>query len=113
MIYIVEDDRSVREAIALLLEETGIEACCFADGESFLQGARVADDDLVFVDLQLPGVQGADLIQRLRAKAKPPHIVAMSGKRLSEISQDFQGNERPPLLRKPLRAESLFKFIDR
>ncbi|SDQ84688.1 Response regulator receiver domain-containing protein [Pseudovibrio sp. Tun.PSC04-5.I4] len=111
VIYLVEDDASVRDAIAEMFES--LELCCaaFADGESFLRGASPNVDDTVFVDLHLPGVAGADLIKKVAALDEAPQIVAISGQPLWKISRELPKITSTPVVRKPLKEQDLLIFI--
>ena len=66
-IFLVDDDASVRDSLALLLSLSGLRTQTFADGESFLTSYR---DDLVgciLTDLRMPGMSGLELQRRLTA----------------------------------------------
>jgi CheY-like chemotaxis protein len=61
----------------------------------------------VIVDLLLPGVSGAEVIDRLQKFELPPHIVALSGQPRREINKQPRGKNVAHLLRKPLTADAL------
>jgi len=58
IVYVVDDDRSICEAIANLLDAVGIEARCFASAEAFLAGERPAVPSCLVLDVRLPGLSG-------------------------------------------------------
>lgn len=62
----VEDDPDVAESFRLLLEIIGSEVCIAADGPGALDLARRFRPDVVFVDLDLPGMDGYEVAARLR-----------------------------------------------
>ena len=66
MIYIVEDDSSIRELEQYALQTNGYEAKGFADGASFWLGVRAALPDLVILDVMLPDEDGYQILSRLR-----------------------------------------------
>jgi two-component system, OmpR family, alkaline phosphatase synthesis response regulator PhoP len=66
-ILIVEDHPTMREAMRLVLEHEGFEINVAADGQSALQMARSDPPDLMFLDMNLPGASGADILQQLKA----------------------------------------------
>lgn len=66
-ILIVEDHPTMREAMRMVLEHEGHEILEAADGTSALATVREQKPDLVFLDLNIPGVSGDDVLVRLKA----------------------------------------------
>ena len=69
MIYCVEDDESIRDIEVYALRATGMEAEGFADGASFLAALEKRTPDLAVLDVMLPGMDGLELLRRIRADA--------------------------------------------
>ena len=67
MIYCVEDDASIREIELYTLRSTGFEARGFQDGEGFLAALESQTPELVILDVMLPGTDGVELLQHLKA----------------------------------------------
>jgi two-component system alkaline phosphatase synthesis response regulator PhoP len=67
-ILIVEDHPTMREAMRLVLEHEGFEIREAADGPSALRLAREQPPDLMFLDLNIPGASGADVLRELKAE---------------------------------------------
>ncbi|MCP1338839.1 response regulator transcription factor [Idiomarina sp. M1R2S28] len=65
-ILIVEDDTVLRELLEFLLQREGYETQCCNDGSAAQEWLQTYTPDLVLLDLQLPIVSGAQLIQWLR-----------------------------------------------
>lgn len=70
MIWCVEDDASIRDIEVYTLTSTGFEARGFADGVSFWAALQTEKPDLVVLDVMLPGVDGIELLQRMKASAE-------------------------------------------
>lgn len=66
-ILIVEDHPTMREAMRLVLEHEGFVIREAADGASALAMARERPPDLMFLDLNIPGASGADVLRQLKA----------------------------------------------
>jgi CheY-like chemotaxis protein len=66
-ILIVEDHPTMREAMRLVLEHEGFDINVAADGQSALTMARSGPPDLMFLDMNLPGASGADILRQLKA----------------------------------------------
>ena len=69
MIYYVEDDESIRDIEVYALRATGMEAEGFADGASFLAALEKRTPDLAVLDVMLPGMDGLEILRRIRADA--------------------------------------------
>ena len=65
-ILIVEDHPTMREAMKLVLEHEGFEIREAADGHAALRMAREDPPDLVFLDLNIPGTPGAEVLRALK-----------------------------------------------
>ncbi len=70
MIWCVEDDASIRDIEVYTLTSTGFDARGFDDGVSFWSALQTQKPDLVVLDVMLPGVDGIELLQRMKASAE-------------------------------------------
>ena len=66
MIWCVEDDESIRDIETYSLQMTGFTARGFEDGGSFLEALKEEKPDLVILDIMLPGMDGVELLRRLK-----------------------------------------------
>jgi FixJ family two-component response regulator len=106
-IHLLEDDAGVNEALSLLFAHFNFDVVRHRDAESLL-GAQPPDgDDIVFVDLNLPGASGADAIRWLQSLRHPPLIVVISGQSQTVIRSELAGMEVAAVLRKPLHQEAI------
>jgi DNA-binding response OmpR family regulator len=75
-ILVIDDDESLRDTIALMLEQEGFRALPAADGKTGYEMALAHKPDLALVDLRLPGMSGIEICKQLRASgARTPLIV--------------------------------------
>ena len=70
MIWCVEDDTSIRELETYALNTTGLDACGFEDGQIFWDTLQEKQPDLVVLDVMLPGIDGIELLTRMKASEK-------------------------------------------
>ena len=67
MIWCVEDDASIRDIELYALRAAGLEAEGFPDGDSFWRALQSRKPELVVLDVMLPGIDGTELLRRMRA----------------------------------------------
>ena len=77
-ILVIDDDESLRDTIAVMLEQEGFRAVQAADGRAGFEKAVTIKPDLVLVDLRLPGMSGAEICKHLRAAQSPTPIIVLS-----------------------------------
>lgn len=66
MIWCVEDDASIRDIELYALNSAGFETKGFEDGTSFWEALKKEKPDLVILDIMLPGMDGIELLQKMR-----------------------------------------------
>ena len=66
MIWCVEDDAGIREIELYTLRAAGFKVRAFADGTSFWNALKEEKPELVLLDVMLPGLDGMELLRRLR-----------------------------------------------
>jgi len=76
---IVDDERSIREGLAKTLRRMGHEADVCSDGASALDCFRQGDYDLVFLDLKMPGLDGMEVLARMRELDPEVIVVIITG----------------------------------
>jgi len=84
-IVVAEDDSAIRDLLAHHLEREGFSVVAVADGHAALRRARHAAD-LVVLDIGLPGVDGYDVIRRLRREERSVPIVMLTA-RIDEVDR--------------------------
>ena len=77
-ILVIDDDESLRETIAVLLEREGFRALLASDGKSGIDQAILARPQLILVDLRLPDTSGFEICRKLRSSGITTPIIALS-----------------------------------
>lgn len=77
MIYLVEDDKSIRELLVYTLNNSGLPANGFEKPSEFYRELRADDADLIILDIMLPECDGLTMLKNLRADEKTKHIPVM------------------------------------
>jgi RNA polymerase sigma factor (sigma-70 family) len=77
-IFVVDDDRGVRDSLTLLLGLRGYSIHAFADGESFLSAVDAHSRGCVLLDLRMPGIDGLQVQKELAARDITMPIIIMT-----------------------------------
>ena len=64
-VFIVDDDRGLRQAIQDLVESVGLRAEAYATGQEFLRRQRTSDPSCLVLDVRLPQMSGLDFQRQL------------------------------------------------
>jgi len=78
-VYIVDDDPSVRDSLALMLGLDGYRVALYANAEAFLAALREEWTGCVLADLRLPGASGVELQAALRARGSGLPVIIITG----------------------------------
>ncbi|MEW6073228.1 MAG: ATP-binding protein [Planctomycetota bacterium] len=110
-ILLIDDDPQVLETLRILVELMGYEVADFRMAEEALVRVDESEFDLVITDLSMPGVSGADVIERLRRRHPDLPVVVLTGLGgPAPVSQRAAGSIRA-VLRKPITLEVLRSSI--
>jgi CheY-like chemotaxis protein len=115
-VLVVEDDAYVRDYLSAALETagSGYQVVPAANGRE--AAARLADGgaDLVLTDLNMPEMNGVELVRHLRADHPTVRIVLMSGASADWLPELVrEGLEDLPLLTKPVSVSQLIDLVGR
>jgi len=113
MISIIDDDRSVREAVKSLIRSLGYEAVTFASAEEYLGADSDCDSECIITDVQMPGMTGIDLQDRLIADGYRRPIILMSALSAEDAGADASTTAASRFLKKPFSDERLIDCLDR
>src|SRR5438552_10525897 len=79
-LLVVEDDRTLRQALVFNLSREGYEPVTAADGENALAIARAQRLDLILLDVMLPGMSGVEVLRTLRREGIDTPVIIVSAK---------------------------------
>jgi DNA-binding response OmpR family regulator len=77
-VLVIDDDPSLRDTIAVILEQSEFRPLLAPDGVAGLESALLNKPDLILVDLRLPGLSGSEICQQLRQSGSSVPIIALS-----------------------------------
>jgi two-component system, LuxR family, response regulator FixJ len=107
---IVDDDTSVRTALARALRGNGIRAETFKSAEEYLHRAVVGEPDCIVLDIHLAGMSGFELQDLLGSRGVAPPIVFITGHD-DLFSQSARIQRAVGCLRKPFATSALIELM--
>jgi FixJ family two-component response regulator len=111
IVYIVDDDLSVRQALSSVIRSTGLRAETFASAAEFLAHPRSAAPSCLVLDIVLPGASGLDLLRSLAAADDPIPIVFITGHGTIPMGVHAIKSGALEFLTKPFREADLLAAV--
>jgi FixJ family two-component response regulator len=110
IVFVVDDDVSVRESLELLIRSAGWQPETFASAQEFLSRPRVLAPSCLVLDVSLPGLNGLDLQKRLAERTDVP-IIFITG--FGDVPMTVQAMKAGAVefLTKPFKDELLVSAI--
>jgi FixJ family two-component response regulator len=113
MVSIVDDDESVRNGISSLIRSFGWETSVFSSAQDFLDSGLASTVDCVITDVQMPGMTGLELQQRLIADGHKMPIIFITAYDLDGIRKQALDNGATCFLLKPIDADTIIRYLER
>ncbi len=111
IVFVVDDDVSVRESLELLIQNEGWQAETFASAQEFLDHPRAALPSCLILDVSLPGLNGLELQQRVAAERTDMPIIFITGHGDIPMTVHAMKAGAIEFLTKPFNDEALLNAI--
>jgi FixJ family two-component response regulator len=111
IVFVVDDDPSVREAIASLVRSVHVDVACFDSGRPFLEAPPVDRPACLVLDVRLPGSSGLDLQRELRARGIGIPIIFLTAYGDVRMTVRAMKEGAVEFLIKPFRDQDLLDAI--
>jgi FixJ family two-component response regulator len=112
MVYVIDDDASVRDALSNLLESVGLYAELFGSTEEFLKAERPALPSCLVLDVTLPGMNGLEFQEMLTKTGNPIPIVFITAFGDIPMTSKAMKAGAVEFLAKPFQKDDLLTAID-
>ncbi len=110
IVFVVDDDSRVREALSDLLSSMGLRVAAFSAAKDFLEYEKPDDPACLVLDLELPDINGLELQQELAANGPPIVFITGHGDVRSSVRAMKAGAIE--FLSKPFGDEELLRAIE-
>jgi CheY-like chemotaxis protein len=114
-LLLCDDSPVERMALGHYLRRAGYEVDEAGDGQTAISQLQNREVDAILLDLQMPGMNGFDVLSYLQKHRKGLPVVLLSGMPLDQIQQEIHGlpsRELPPLFLKPIDLDQLMQVLD-
>lgn len=79
-ILVVDDDRDIRDLVAIKLESAGLEVETRADGSQALEAASEGDWSVIVLDVMMPGMSGIDVLRVIRERGDRTPVILLTAR---------------------------------
>ncbi len=111
LVSIVDDDLSVRDSLKLLFESAEFDAEVFASAEEFLIAGNLAESSCLVLDVQLPGISGIELQDRLRSAGNHTTVIFITAHPDEHSRQHALNAGASKFFSKPFSGEDLLNAV--
>ena len=111
LIYVVDDDASVRKALTMLFRSADMEVKTFEAAEDFLKSRLREQDTLLISDIKLKGLSGIELQQQLAERGIKIPVIFLTAFDSDEIRQQAKQGGAAGYFRKPVDDQALLDTI--
>ena len=112
-ILVIDDEKNIREGLAMALEDEGYEVITADNGKTGLDIALKDEVDLVITDLKMPEISGEEVLREVISKTPGVPVIVLTGHGTVETAVEAMRMGAYDFLTKPLNLERLFLLVKR
>ena len=112
LVYVIDDDESMRRAIQLLLRSADFDVQAFCSAEEFLETASFGDGSCIILDMRMPGMTGLDLQKELASRKIRIPVVVVSAYDDRPTRDLARASGAVAFFRKPVDDQALIDAIE-
>jgi FixJ family two-component response regulator len=111
MIYIIDDDKYVRKGFEILFKSAGLESISCASAEEFIAGMKDVENDIILLDMHMPGMNGCELLEYLSKREIFYSVIVLTAYDEAASRDGAKKYGALAYLRKPVDSEALLDLI--
>lgn len=112
VVYVIDDDEKIRDALKFLLKSVGHESQMFSSGRDFLENFKPGAAGCIISDIRMPGMSGLELQQELILRGVEMPIIFISGHGDIPMAVEAIKAGAQEFLTKPFRDQTLLDAIN-
>jgi excisionase family DNA binding protein len=110
-ILVIDDDETICSLFKDTLEEVGYRVTTFTDPYEALESIKKTDYDLVFLDLKMPGMDGAELLLHIKAAKPEIPVTVVTGYPESDLMAKALNYGPLGIMRKPFKGSDVLSTV--
>lgn len=111
LVHVVDDDPAMRDSVGFLLDTAGFEVALYEAGSRFLETLAKPAAGCVLTDIRMPGIDGLELLRRLRAMGHTLPVVMMTGHGDVPLAVEAMKLGACDFIEKPFDDEALIQAL--
>jgi two-component system, LuxR family, response regulator FixJ len=111
-VYVIDDDEAMRDSLDFLLESAGFDVVLFENAQSFLDALPNLALGCVVSDVRMPGIDGIELLKRMKALHGPYPVIIMTGHGDVPLAVEAMKLGAVDFLEKPFEDDRLITMIE-
>lgn len=112
IIYVIDDDDAMRDSLNFLLDSSGYSVTLFDDAQRFMDALPGLAFGCVVSDVRMPGIDGIELLKRMKAQHSPFPILIMTGHGDVPLAVEAMKLGAVDFLEKPFEDDRLIAMIE-
>ena len=112
-VHIIDDDDAVRDSLAAMLEVRGVAVVTYASAQAFLEALANGVSGCVVTDVQMPGMNGLELLAVLRAGGHALPVVVFTARGGRALAAEAMAQGAVAVLGKPFEPDELIATLSR
>jgi len=113
LIAIIDDDASLCKALVGLVRSLGYRAAGFNSAEEFLSAGKTGETTAIVTDIQMPGLSGIELKQRLAQDGCTAPVIMITARTEQGLRDRAFASGAVCVLQKPFEAEALIACLEK
>jgi len=111
-VHIVDDDEAMRDSLKWLLESSGLKVELYRSAEAFLQAWDNSFCGCLVLDVRMPGMNGLDLYERLRARASTLPVIFITGHGDVPMAVAALKKGAADFIEKPFNDQDMLRLVE-
>lgn len=110
-VHLVDDDEAVRRSLSYSIASAGFGTRVYGSAEELLRGATRLAPGVIVTDVRMPGIDGVELVRRLKEGGTPHPVIVISGHADIPLAVEAMKAGAADFLEKPFRPSQLVEAI--
>jgi len=112
-VFIVDDDKQVREALELLMQSVGLNVETYESGQALLEAFKPEIPGCIVTDIRMPGMSGLELQKKLKEQKLHPPVIIITGHGDIPMAVDAMQAGAVDFIEKPFNDQRLLDSVHR